>query len=168
MAATFDLLASQDITGSTFSFTGFSGSYTDLMLQVDFTSTQTNVDVSMRFNDATSPLYYALQGGSIVSSGYKTAYWNGGNEFRFVGVANSAGTTPSSFEFYIPMYNNNVTKNGFYTFGYHILPTSNTGNVGFGAWQWNSTNTITKITMFPTGGNLTGRASLYGITGANA
>lgn len=169
MAATYDYLASSGISGSTFSFTGFSSSYDALMLQIDFTSSNSNVDVYMNFNDSTAASYYALQGGVITGPlQYKTTYWNAQGNLRLVGIANSAGTTPTSLELYIPRYATSVVKNGFYTISYGILPNDNIGNVQFGAWQWRESNAITKITLVPTSGTLTGRASIYGITGANA
>jgi hypothetical protein len=174
MAETYDLIQSLTVTGSsdTASFTSIPGTYTDLIVQGNFTQTMPSAscDIDMRFNSDTAGNYYQQGAGSNTTPLFRSEAFNGGS-VRVMGLQNSQTTggenNPNFIEVHIAEYANSYTKNGVNSWAY-VVGTA-TANVGFGAFQWRSTSAITRIDFKTTnGGLLTGTINLYGILAGNA
>lgn len=174
MAETYTLIESLELPGSSSvaTFLSISGSYTDLVIQGHVTIVAPpSADLYLRFNNDTGSNYYGQGAGSNASSLFRSDQYSG-TAIRLVGTINSQQQTqnPNMFEAQINEYaNGSYTKNGVQNWSYLAQTSSNIANVGFGAFQWRNTSAITRIDISSsTGGNLTGRISLYGILAGNA
>jgi hypothetical protein len=169
MAATYNLINSQTMTGTTAtcSFTNISG-YTDLILKTNFTLASGG-DAFVRFNSDTGT-YLFLSGttGNTGSQVFTSAQSNS-SSIPVVGSPNSqqSSSNANSFELGIPSYTGGNTKNGYSMFSYVTDSSAPRANTGVGAWQWRNTAAITSIQITGTS-NLNGSFSLYGILAGNA
>lgn len=169
MAATYDLISSQLLTGTTnvVSYSSFGG-YTDLIIKANFTMASGG-DAYVRFNGDTGTYQFLAgttgnTGSQVFQSAQSTA-----SSVPVVGTPNSqqSASNPNSFELGIPSYAGGNTKNGYSMFSYVTDSSAPRANTGIGAWQWRNTAAITSITVTGTS-NFTGRFSLYGILAGNA
>lgn len=173
MAATYDLISSQEFTGNsnTCVFNSFSG-YTDLVIQGNFTVSGGSYDIYVRFNNDNSNSYEGLVGTNTQSSTFDNNAWGPHTGISLIGAYNSPINNtilPVHFELNIPEYSNVYRKNGTATFSYIANLSDNRSNTGWMAWHWRNASAITNISILSTsGGNFTGTINLYGILAGNA
>jgi hypothetical protein len=174
MAATYDLIESIPLTGTTNTATFLSvpGTYTDLIIEGHVTCAATGgTDIYVRFNNDTGSNYYGTGAGSNQVPQFRAVQYSG-TAAIIIGLNNSQTqtTNPMMFEVNLNNYaSNSFTKNAVHNWSYLANTATSTGNVGFGAFQWRNTNTVTRVDVLSSSGvNLTGRISLYGILAGNA
>ena len=174
MAATYDLISSQEFTGNsnTCVFNSFSG-YTDLVIQGNFTVSGAGYDVYVRFNNDASSSYEGLAGNNTMSGTFDNTAFGLHTGVCVIGAYNSPTNNtilPVHFEMNIPEYSSSsYRKNGTATFSYIANLSDNRSNTGWMAWHWRNTSAITTISILSTtGGNFTGTINLYGILAGNA
>ena len=159
MASTYEKIATTTLGSSaaTITFSGISGTYTDLILIASGTSTTSTI--VMQFNNDTGSNYsdiYMYGDGSSAGAGRHTS------QTRIFG--SSVGSTISTNIFQIQNYSNTTTYKSCL-----IRGNLTTSAVSAFAGLWRSTSAITRIDLFNhNGGNFDGGfiATIYGIKAA--
>ena len=169
MAATYEPIATTTTTGnaSTVTFSGISGSYTDVIAVFDGTHSDGTTDIRIRFNSDSGSNYShtVLEGtGSAASSSRQSNTTHIMLAFNNVGI----GTSQSNQIMHFMNYSNSTT---YKTVIGRVNAATNAGGfpgVSAGVGLWRSTNAITSIEFYFSSGNFVNGSviSLYGIASA--
>jgi len=164
MPATYEPIATTTLgsAASSISFTSISGSYTDLILALNHSSSSTSGLVVLDFNSDTTNNNYS---GTVMiadSGGYSSSRYNGADNVNqhFISWARTEWATTLV---HINNYSNSTTYKTFLT-----RNSNKDGQVGAGVFLWRNTNAITSVTVKGSAVNLAAgtMATLYGIKAA--
>ena len=164
MPSTYTPIATYTASGtiSDYTFTSISGTYTDLILVVNPTTTAANSSIFVQFNSDTGSNYsatYVYGSGSAAGSGNISSANAGSIAFS------SDNTTPYTIKTSIQNYSNSTTNKTYLSRSSAASSTS--GDLTY-VGLWRSTAAITAIKLYPNTGSFTSGSTftLYGIKAA--
>ena len=160
MAATYEPIATATLAteSSSVDFSSIPSTFTDLVLVVTGTSSGTNINYGLRFNDTATSTYHALRmyaDGSSVMTDRLLSYSNS--------IISNISSAQSTAVIQFNGYSTSTLKKTF------ISRSNSNGYVWLNAGLWNSNSAISKITFLTTTGYALQPGttlSLYGIKAA--
>ncbi len=164
MPATYEPLATTTLSSaaSSVTFSGISGSYTDLVLIVFVSSNSVSQDMYLQYNADTGSNYSFT---TLRGNGTSASSQRGSNETgaRFSDQSSPTTTTSNTAIIHIMNYANTTTYKT-------NISRSNNASTGIDAMTtlWRNTAAITSVKVFPISGNMASGSTftLYGIKAA--
>ena len=162
MAATYEPIAtSSPSSAASVTFSGISGTYTDLIVVYAMTSTTNSNDVFARFNGDTGSNYSATRVWGNGTSALSDRVSNANKVYVDSSGYMSGDGRIALGVFQVMSYaNSNVYKTVLANAG------AAAGGVDRVVSLWRSTSAVTSVEIFPAAGTMSGTISLYGIKAA--
>ena len=153
---TFKVLSTVTVSSPTsvITFSSIPSNYRDLWITGAVKTTDSNITDGLKVhynNDTTDTNYFSVYGGTINEAAF--AYFGDPNNANIRYICANAGTNVlGSLSFYIHGYENSaMTKVADFTAGVPAV-SNNTSAISWGGYRWNSTSTISTISLYSRNG----------------